>query len=204
MTKAPKSMSMRNTKHRYGTIAMSLHWIVAALFFGLYVSVYYRHWFTEYKTPENWTALQLHLSFGITVMAFVFLRVLYKLWDKSPEEEPGTKLEHLAAKAGHLALYAVMIAMPLTGYFGTGVNTEFYQLFVIPQFSETTIFNAVVVNGLGLTWEQFEPPMDFIHKNGGAYVVWALIGLHVCAALYHHYWRKDNTIRRMLPIKLKP
>ena len=38
----------------------------AALFLASYISVYYRHWFTKEKTPENWTALQLHLSIGVT------------------------------------------------------------------------------------------------------------------------------------------
>ena len=45
--------------------------LTALLFLASYVSVYYRHWFTEDKTPENWTALQLHLSIGITIAVVV-------------------------------------------------------------------------------------------------------------------------------------
>ncbi len=196
-------MELKNTKERFGVIAMTLHWIVALLFLGLYASVYFRHWFTEPKTDLNWTALQLHLSFGITVSVFILLRIIYKLIDKSPDEVPGSKLEHLAAKSAHYALYAVMIIMPATGYFGTGVNTEFFGIFEIPQFRDTGIYNTIVTNGMGLSWEVFEPPIDFIHKKGGAYFVWVLIGIHAAAAFFHHAHKKDNTLRRMLPVKLK-
>ena len=47
-------------------------------------------------------------------------------------------------------------------------------------------------------WESFEPIMDFIHKNSGAYLVWVLIAAHAGAALYHHYIRKDDVLKRMI------
>ncbi|MBC6445250.1 MAG: cytochrome b [Alphaproteobacteria bacterium GM202ARS2] len=194
---------LHNSSERYGTVAMALHWVVAALFLALYVSVYYRQWFTEPKTEANWSALQLHLSFGVTMAVFVVLRVLYKLWSQPPQEVPGTPLEHRAAKSVHWTLYAVMIIMPITGYLGTGADTEFFGLFDITQFRHTGMYETVVQGWLGLTWEQFEPPIDFVHKQGGAYFVWVLIGVHVSAALFHHFVRKDNTLRRMLPVSLK-
>ncbi len=193
----------RNTDERFGKLAMTLHWSVAILFLLLYVSVYYRRWFTEAQTEINMTALHLHLSFGITVMVFIALRIIYKLWDKTPKDVPGSKLEHLAAHSAHYMLYAIMIAIPLTGYFGTGLNTDFFFAFEIPRFRDTAVYDLVITNWLGLTWEQFEPPIDFIHKTGGATVVWMLIGVHIAAALFHHFIRKDNTLRRMLPVSLK-
>lgn len=54
-------MKLKNTANEYGLVAKWLHWSTAILFLGAYVSVYYRHWFTEEKTSANWTALQLHL-----------------------------------------------------------------------------------------------------------------------------------------------
>ena len=173
------------------------------LFVALYASVYFRQWFTEPKTELNLSALHLHLSFGITAAVFVFLRVLYKLWSRPPLEVPGTPLEHLAAKSVHVTLYAVMIVMPITGYLGTGVDTDFFGLFDITQFRNTAMYDTVVRGWLGMNWQQFEPPIDFVHKNGGAYFVWLLIGVHVAAALFHHIIRKDNVLRRMLPVPLK-
>lgn len=191
-------MSLKNTSQNYGLIAKSLHWGTALLFLGAYVSVYYRQWFTESKTPENWTALQLHLSIGVSIGVFVLLRIIWKIIDKSPGLEPGTRLEHLAAKAGHYALYIIMIVMPITGYFGTGAAIEYFFLFDIPKFSDTWLFTELVQGQLGMSFKEFEKPMDFIHKDIlGAWLVWILIAGHVAAALYHHFVKHDRTLVKM-------
>ncbi len=196
-------MEIRNTKERFGVIAMTLHWIVAALFLVLYLSVYSREWFLEPQSPLRWPILKVHFACGMTAMIFVGLRVAYKIFDRSPKPLPAPKYQHLGVKLAHLALYAVMIAMPLTGYFGTGANIDVFGLFEVPKFKSTAVYDAVVTNALGLSWEMFEKPMDFIHKKGGRYVVWVLILTHIGAALFHHFHRQDNTLRRMLPGKLK-
>ena len=158
-------MAFKNTKNSYGSIAKWIHWAIAVLFLCSYCAVYYRHWFTEEKTPENWLALQLHLSFGITIAAVVVLRIIWRNLNQTPDQEPGTKIAHLAAHLGHYALYAVMILMPLTGYIGTGVNTEFFNLFDIPKFEATSLYQTLVTNWMGLSFEEFEEPIDFFHKE---------------------------------------
>lgn len=191
-------MSLRNTADNYGRVAKWLHWMTASLFLLSYISVYYRQWFTEEKTPENWNALQIHLSVGVTIAVIVLLRIIWRLNNKPPELDPGTALEHKAAHAGHLALYAVMIIMPLTGYIGTGADTEFFFLFDIPKFEDTALFTHLVTNGLGMSFKEFEIPVDFIHKDVmGALVVWLLILGHASAALYHHFVKKDRTLYKM-------
>jgi len=191
-------MSLKNTAEDYGSIAKWLHWSTAVLFLGSYISVYYRHWFTEKETPENWIALQLHLSIGVTIAVIVALRIIWRLSNRVPDLEPGTKLEHLAAHVGHLALYAIMVIMPVTGYIGTGVNTEYFFLFDIPKFEDTQLFTTLVSDRLGMTFKEFEKPVDFIHKDiMGAWVVWLLILGHVSAALYHQFVKKDRTLYKM-------
>ena len=149
-------MSLKNTTENYGVIAKSLHWLTSFLFLVSYSSVYYRHWFTEEKTPENWTALQLHLSIGISLAVVIILRLIWRSMNRLPEAEPGTRLEHLAAHLGHYVLYAVMIIMPLTGYIGTGVNTEYFFLFDIPKFENTVVFQTFVVDWMRLSFKEFE------------------------------------------------
>ena len=190
---------LKNSTTHYGQVARTLHWFTALLFLLAYCSVYYRQWFTEAQTPENWTALQLHLSFGVTIAVLVVLRLYWRLTNVQPKAEPGSALMHKAAHLGHLVLYGVLIVMPLTGYLGTGVATEFFFLFEIPKFADTWLFQVLIAEGLGLSFEQFEAPIDFIHKQGGAYLVWLLILGHAAAALYHHYHLKDRTLLKMLP-----
>lgn len=188
---------LKNTERNYGAIARFLHWSTALLFLGAYMAVYYRHWFTDKGTPENWTALQLHLSLGLSIAVLVVLRVIWTLSNKSPAHEPGSRWAHLAARLGHIALYGVLIVMPLTGYLGTGVATDWFFLGEVPKFADTTLFKSVVEGQLGLSFEQFEAPIDFIHKKGGAWVVWVLILGHAGAALYHHFVLKDRTLVKM-------
>ena len=191
-------MSIKNTADNYGSIAKWLHWITAVLFLGSYCAVYYRHWFTEDKTPENWTALQLHLSIGITIAVVVALRIIWRSMNRLPDPEPGSRLAHLAAHTGHYALYVIMVLMVVTGYTGTGVDTEYFFLFDIPKFEATPVYTVLVAEGLGIDFETFEKPVDFIHKDIlGAWVVWLLILGHVAAALYHHFARKDRTLYKM-------
>ena len=191
-------MAFKNSQFAYGSIAKWLHWSIAILFLCSYATVKYRHWFTVKDTPENWTALQLHLSVGITIAALVLLRIIWRLMNSVPDEEPGSKVAHLAAKLGHYALYAMMIIMPLTGYIGTGVNTEYFFLFDIAKFESTQVFASLVTNGLNMSFEEFEKPIDYIHKElGGELIVLLLLAGHILAAMYHHFIRKDRTLRKM-------
>ncbi len=189
-------MTLRNTRHNYGSIAKWLHWSTALLFLASYVSVYYRHWFTDGEGDASWNALQIHLSVGLTVGVLVVLRIIWRLSNPSPDPAPGSRLAHLAAQAGHLALYAVMIIMPITGYLGTGVDTEYFFLFDIPGFNSTEWF--LEGPGKDMSFKEFEKPIDFIHKAVlGEWLVWLLIVGHAGAALYHHYGLGDRTLKKM-------
>jgi len=189
--------SWANSSERYGSIAQALHWSIAVLFLVCYVAVYYRHWFTLPKTPANWLALQTHLVAGVAVAALVVARVFWFFRSIQPDDPPGTRFEHLASHGMHRALYLFMIVMPISGYLGTGVAIEFMGLGDIPSFKDTGLFKS-----LGVVWETFEKPVDFVHKNSGAYLVWVLVLLHASAALFHHYVKRDDVLRRMLPRRL--
>ena len=181
---------------RYSTIAIALHWIVAALFLASYVSVYYRRWFTERGTPENLSALQLHLAIGVTIAAFVIARVLWRMSNPPPPPIAAPAWQLRTAHITHVALYAFMIVMPITGYLGSSAAPEYFGL---PKFEDTALFQWLVVERMGLTFKEFEVPIDFIHKRSGAYVIWVLIALHAGAALYHHFILRDSVLVRMLP-----
>jgi cytochrome b561 len=191
-------MSAKNTVNNYGSIAKWLHWGTAILFLGSYGSVYYREYFTEDMSPPNLAVFQLHLSIGITIAVVVLLRIIWRMTNPVPELEPGTKMEHLLARLGHYALYAIMIIMPITGYLGTPVNTDYFFMFEIPNFETTQLFQSFIQGEMGLTFDELEKPLDFIHKDiFGKWIVWILILGHASAALYHHFIKNDNTLRKM-------
>ena len=80
-------MSIRNTDQRYGSVAMSLHWLIAALVivnigFGLYMGDLPR------SDPAKFTLVQLHKSIGLTVLVFSVAVVLWRLANPSPPYPP--------------------------------------------------------------------------------------------------------------------
>lgn len=188
-----------NTRDTYGSVAKWLHWSTALFLLASYVSVYFRHWFTDKGTIANWTALQLHMSFGMTIGVIIALRIMWRNVNMRPDPESGTRFEHLAASIGHKILYSVMAVAAVSGYIGTGSSTNFFFLFDITKFEDSYLFSSMIVQELGMTFEEFEKPVDFLHKKIlGKWLVWVLIFGHVGAALYHHLVKKDNTLRKMI------
>lgn len=189
---------LKNTDDTYGLIAIFFHWIVAFSFIMNYMIIYYREWFTEHKSDQGKVLISYHTAIGVSILVFVVLRIIWKFMNKQPRNVPGTPQEHLAAHWAHILLYVAMIVLPLSGYLGTGGSSQLFFFLEIPRFADTNIFSTVIEGWMGLSWEQFEAPMDFIHKKGGAYVVSILIALHAGAALYHHFIRKDVVLKRMI------
>lgn len=189
-----------NTPQQFDKIAKLLHWSMALIIIIAWVSVEYRQRFTEPRTSENLLALDTHLLAGISIGLLILPRLVWRQTHRAPPPPPGSKLEHTLANFSHFALYAFMIAMPLTGYLGTGRDINVFGLFSIPQFQNTGIFRVLILEGIGLSFEEWEKPIDYMHKNiGGKWLLPILFILHVSAALFHHYVRKDDVLKRMLP-----
>lgn len=190
-------MQISNTQTRFGAVAGSLHWIIAAAFILSYPFVYYVVWVlhSNRADPLFRPILNVHWVLGITVGLLVIPRLLWRWFSVEPEEAPGSPAEHILSKMAHVGLYALMIVMPLTGYLGTGgaAPIDFY-LFEIPKFPNTALFKM-----LHIDWATFEPIMDVIHHVVGKWLAWAVVLLHVAAAFFHHFVRHDTVLVRMLP-----
>ena len=99
-----------------------------------------------------------------------------------------TPLETRLSELTHWALYAIMVLIPLTGYVFSsleGQHLDFFGLFTAasPMATDRTLSR----------------PLEFLHKTG-QYAIYAFVGLHVLAALYHHFVKRDGVLQRMLPL----
>ena len=189
-------MGYRNTESAFGSLTKALHWSIALCFLVAYCSAYYGLWFTEDETYVNWLVIQTHQATGITAAALIAVRIAWRLTNVSPGLFPAPWYEHLAARVVHAALYAVMIVMPVTGYLGTRRDTEFLG---VTRFDHTSTWSWIE-GAVEISWDAFEAPLDYLHRDlGGAALVWMLIAIHVAGALYHHFYRRDGTLVRMLP-----
>jgi len=178
---------------RYTTIAMILHWIVALGILALLgIGLIMKH--GGLPPQRMFQLFQLHKSIGITVLFAVILRIIWRLTHAAPAL-PATmpRIERKAAHAGHIALYALMLGLPLLGW---GVVSA--SAFSIP----TVLFGEIPWPDLPVL-----PNMDHkdvaegiltaLHKYG-AWLMIALLAAHIGAVLRHRFVLHDGVAGRMI------
>lgn len=166
-----------------------LHWALFMLVFAIY-GLSYGDSFFQRGDPTRALAWWLHISFGLFLAGVVVWRVGLRLSSGAPKlPQTMNRLEQVLAKVAHLALYALLIAIPLLGIMLTwfrGDALSFFGLFTIPApFSPDRDIARSIKDIHGLC------------ANG----ILILVGVHGSAALWHHFVRKDDILKRMLPAK---
>ncbi len=132
--------------------------------------------------------LARHKSFGITILALAVLRLIWRLANRAPELPSNMKpWERAAAHASHWTLYALLFAMPITGWLMSSARNypvSWFNLVQLPDFvaKNDTIYDAMLTTH---------------HLLAKALFAVALV--HILAALWHHFFRKDNVLRTMAP-----
>jgi cytochrome b561 len=171
---------------RYAQLSIYLHWLMAGLFLGIYMCVELKG-FAPRGSQWRSLLLGLHGLFGLSIFALVWVRLLGRLMYKAPVIVPSPPRWQMAlAHVLHSSLYALMVVTPILAWLmlGTGGKPLPYFEIFIPAPIAIDPAMAKQIKG----WHEWVGSMGY----------W-LIGLHVVAGLFHHYWVRDNTLSRMLP-----
>ena len=179
-------MGWKNTTNRYGSLSIGIHWLMLLLFVAVYAFIELRELYPKGSDPRE--ALKAwHFMAGMLVFVLVWPRLAARFSGSTPviRPEPAGWMQ-LAAKLGHLALYALMIVMPLSGWLE------------LSAFGKPTPFFGLELPALIGENKDLAKQIKEVHETIGT-VGYYLIGLHVAAALYHHYIKRDNTLTRILP-----
>ena len=191
---------LKNTSEQFGSTAKWLHWSIALLMLAAYVIVYSAELLYPHSSPPWKLLVQTHTSVGVTIGCLVLIRIYWRTVNVTPRLEPGSTLEHAAARISHFLLYFFMVTMPITGWMGTDRVRQYFWTFSYPPFKSTAAYDLIVTRWLGLSWHEFDSAVNFYHEEfGGAWCLWILVSIHASAALYHHYIKHDRTLVRMLP-----
>lgn len=179
-------MALRSNQETWGSVTKALHWLVALAIVGLFCVGWYMKGLPN--SPDKIRIYALHKSTGLTVLALVALRIAWRLGESRPAPPPGMPAwQSRLSAAVHLALYAVMLGMPLSGWwFNSAAN---FPLRWFGQFS---------VPALGGADPAGKALAGAIHYYG-AWLLALLFLLHVGGALVHHFVDRDVVLRRMLP-----
>ncbi len=178
-------------QQRYTAVAIALHWAIALMILGL-IAV---GWIMgDLEGPAQYSVVQLHKSFGITVLLLSVARIVWRLMNRPPAEPPMPKWQSFVSRAVHLLFYILIIAMPLTGWIMASASGD----------APTRYFGLVDIRLPGIptldaaTREGLEEGFEQVHGN----LAWVMIGLlvlHVAGAVKHHFIDKDGLLARMAP-----
>lgn len=179
-------MQWRNTKSRYGTIAIMLHWLAAMVIYAMFalglwmMSLgYYDIWY--HKAPE------IHKGIGVILFCAMIFRVIWR-WVSPPPPalSEHTKMIRRISTSAHILLYLLVFSILVSGYListADGKPVNVFGLFELPALVNAGAWQADTAGRIHL-WL--------------AYALVALSVLHALAGLKHHFIDKDSTLKRML------
>ena len=176
-----------STISRYDPGLRRLHWLMALLVLAAYLLIEQRGLFPR-GTPQRAAMVQGHFWVGLSILLLAAWRLGLRLRSVVPPITPALPAwQAMPAKLLHLALYAFIVVMPLLGL--ATAWTDGKVLFV--PFTDLAV-PALLAPDEGLAHQ-----LEDLHGTIGEIFYW-VIGLHILAAVYHHWWRRDDTLRRML------
>jgi cytochrome b561 len=179
-----RQASTQQDAGRYGGGAIGLHWVMVVLVVAVSVlGLLHDSW--PHATQAFW--INIHAMVGLAILVLVFARLWWRTTHRPPDLPPHVgEFSRRLSYPAHLLLYALLIVIPLIGivtFIWHGRVFDFGLFRIDPGVKR----NAAI----------FHPTED-IHGYL-AYGLWALVGLHALAALWHHFIRRDGVLMRMWP-----
>ena len=179
-------MPNQSPPNRYSAVAQGFHWLIAAL-----IVLQFTLGWTAGELPlgaRKLARLDWHKSFGMTILMLAVLRLLWRLFNRPPDLPAGmTGVERQLARATHFFFYVLLFVMPLTGWIMSSAKN-----YSVSWFHQFTWPNLIAPN---------ERAFDLLRTTHDtlSWLLFALALLHILAALKHHFWNKDDVLKRMLP-----
>ena len=179
-------MPKTSPRSDWPALSKALHWLIAVL---ILVMAWLGLTMGDLPNgPDKIATYALHKSLGLSILALVALRLLWRLYAGAPAPLAGTpRWQERIAALTHLALYALLLAMPLSGWLlnsAAGFPLQWFGLFNLPALAGRD--------------EALHALAGQVHEL----LFWALaalVVLHAAAALHHHLFLRDATLARMLP-----
>ena len=176
-----------DTRPRYTPVLRRLHWLMALLILAAYVLIEQRGLFPR-GSGGRVAMMQGHFWVGISLFVLVIWRLIARRRNGAPPITP--PLGHwtaFIAKALHLSLYAFFIVMPLLGLATAWTDDK---AILIP-------FTDIALPALLAPNKEVAHSLEDLHGAIGHAFYW-VFGAHILAALWHHWVKRDDTLRRMV------
>ena len=180
--------------HRYTSVALVLHWVIALAILGMIGLGWYMGDLAN-DDPMKESLYQLHKSIGITILLLTIARIVWRMMNPPPEDAKGMAgWERTLSHVVHMAFYGLMLVMPLSGWLLVSISYDFK----IPTVLYGTVswpdlpYVSWLANDIG------HVVVENIHSKL-AYVAFALLALHVAGAVKHEIGGEEGVLKRMIP-----
>jgi cytochrome b561 len=181
---------------RYDSVAMTLHWVIAVLIvldFAFAIS------FSRFNPGDVLylpSAYALHMSTGLCVLALSVVRLVWRLKHTRPPLPDMDVALRWLARTSHFLLYVFMLAAPLSGWFVLSLRRQLTSVFGLFSWAWPTLpAIAAMTRADRVRYHDLVLPLHVWLS----YLGMSLVVVHVVAALYHHLYRRDDVLTRMLP-----
>jgi cytochrome b561 len=177
---------LHNDADSWGAPAKLFHWVMAALILAqITLGLMAANW---RMSPTKLNLFVWHKSTGMLILALLALRLAWRLANRAPELPAGmAPWERAGAHLSHFLLYALMIALPVTGWIVSSASNVPFRIFWLIPLPAIVAPDKATADLAALV-------------HGGLFVLLALVLVaHIGAALRHHYVKRDTVLSRMLP-----
>jgi cytochrome b561 len=177
-----ESAPERGGRMRYSTGAVILHWLIAILIMSNMALAFYT---AELPRPQRLPTTMIHAEIGMSVLILSAARIIWRLTHRAPPFAPWLKPWEVRLASGvHASFYALMIAVPLMGWFMASARGR-----------AVSMFGLFKVNPLPLP-ASVASFCDDLHVTL-AYLMIGLVTLHIAGALKHQFVTRDGELARM-------
>lgn len=169
---------------RYNGALRVLHWLVFLAVVLAILTIELQDIYAK-GTPGRLFMRTTHYVAGFSVLVLMTIRIFTRVVVSTPAPVPGAAWIQISARLAHLALYGLILAMPLVGIAAVmlaGKPIDLYGFTLVSPFEMNSSLSRSLKN---------------IHETG-ATLVYILVGLHAAAALWHQFVLKDNIFKRVL------
>lgn len=174
---------------------MLFHWSIAALVTFEFVSALSFGHFNPGDAAYFHAAYRAHMSGGMVLLVLSLVCVAWRTLRVNPSLSPDAHaVTRVLAKTAHLLLYVFVIAVPVTGWIILSARNRHAVLFDKLSWPNLAFLAQTAYERRLRVDDAFMP----IHSTASC-VGLGLVGLHVAASIYHHFWRCDTVLLRMLP-----
>lgn len=181
---------MQPNPNSYTRTAVALHWLVAVLIVGTFCVGLYMHDLP--LSPQKLKIYSWHKWAGVTIFMLALVRVVWRLGHRPPDLPSAMPAwQQMAAHGLHIALYLLMLAVPLTGWLmssAKGFQTVWFGVLPLPDLLGKD-------KELGDLLQTVHMSLNFLFAG--------LVGAHAAAAVKHHLVDRDDVLVRMLPFLAK-